>query len=224
MAVRTKAFPTKGGELGPFAGRFVDALETWPDDYHVGSARTVRLKTLAAAYDEKYSAHLAAQDAARAATSEKDAAQDALLEELSSISRLVKGNDEVTNASLERLGLQPRSNSRTPVPRPSEYPLADVINTACLEHTLTIINPENGTRRAKPYGVVGCEIYVAVSPSIPTRDSAYRLAALATRGTEVITFADSEGGQPAHYRLRWINTRGEAGPFSPVFSATVPAV
>ena len=47
---------------------------------------------------------------------------------------------------------------------------------------------------------------------------------MATRGTEVVTFNNEEGGQTAHYRLRWMNTRGEAGPFSPVFSATIPAV
>ena len=71
---------------------------------------------------------------------------------------------------------------------------------------------------------MGCEIFVAVSPSVPTREADYRFVALATRSTEVITFRDGEGGQPAHYRLRWVNTKGESGPFSPVFSATIPAV
>ncbi|MEZ6127779.1 MAG: hypothetical protein R3C59_03795 [Planctomycetaceae bacterium] len=224
MATKNRSLPAKGAELGPFATRFVEVLEALPGDYHTGPERTARLKALVTVYDQKYAAQLAAQDAARTATNEKDVAQTELLDELASISRFVKGNDEVSNASLERLGLPPRSTSRTPVPRPTEYPLADVINTACLEHTLMIINPESKTRRAKPAGVVGCEIHVAVAAAVPTRETDYRFVALATRSTEVVTFQDGEGGQAAHYRLRWVNTRGEAGPFSPVFSATIPAV
>ena len=224
MTTRQKTFPTKSGELGPFADRYVEQLETHPAEYHAGDERTAKLKALTAAYNQKYAAQLAAQDVARAATDEKDAAKDALLQELSSVTRFIKGNDDVSNASLERLGLQPRNTHRTPVPRPTEYPLADVMNTACVEHTLTIINPDSRTRRGKPHGVVGCEIYVAVSPTAPTDSAAYRLVSVATRGTEVVTFADNEGGQTAHYRLRWMNTRGEAGPFSPVFSSTIPAV
>ncbi|MEZ6125726.1 MAG: hypothetical protein R3C49_21480 [Planctomycetaceae bacterium] len=203
---------------------FLEVLEALPNDYHVGTERTERLKAVLGVFNVKFADHLAAQDAAKTATAEKDAALSGLSDELASIARLVKGNDLVTNAMLERLGLAARSTGRTPVPVPTGYPLADVMNTACLEHTLMIINPDSKTRRAKPAGAVGCEIYVAVSAAVPSREADYRFVALATRSTEVITFEDGQGGQPAHYRLRWVNTKGEAGPLSPVFSATIPAV
>lgn len=224
MVMKTKQFPTRGSELGPFADHYVDTLKAHPGDYQTGDNRTDRLKTLTNDYNVKFAAQLAAQDAAKAATVAKDEAQAALLAELSSVTRLIKGNDEVSNTSLERLGLQPRSTHRTPVQRPTEFPLLEVTDSACLQQTLAIINPESRTRRGKPAGVIGCEIYVSVASTAPSREADYRLVAVATRGSEVVTFADKDGGQPAHYRARWINSRGETGPFSPVFSATIPAI
>lgn len=224
MVIRTKPLPQNGEALGPFAVHYVEQLDAHPADYHVGTQRVDRLKLATENFNQKLAAQLAAVDAAKAATREKDEAQTQLLHELGSCSRFVKGNDEVSDASLERLGLPPRSTHRTPVRRPTSFPLVDVMSTACVEHTLTIINPDSKTRRGKPHGVTGCEIYVAVSTTVPTAEADYRLVNVATRGTEVVTFNNEEGGKPAHYRVRWVNTRGEVGPFSPVFSATIPAV
>ena len=33
-----------------------------------------------------------------------------------------------------------------------------------------------------------------------------------------------DGGKLAHYLLRWVNTKGETGPWGQVASATIPAV
>jgi predicted phage tail protein len=34
--------------------------------------------------------------------------------------------------------------------------------------------------------------------------------------------AGADAGKTAHYWLRWVNTRGEAGPWSDTISATIP--
>ncbi|MCK4342738.1 MAG: hypothetical protein KAY37_13555 [Phycisphaerae bacterium] len=36
-------------------------------------------------------------------------------------------------------------------------------------------------------------------------------------------FTGPDGGQTAHYMLRWLSTRGEAGPWSETASATIGA-
>ncbi len=220
----TMTIPTGTANLGPFAQNFVSQLEEHAGDYHAGTERTERVAAAYKVYEEKLEAHTAARDAAKAATLEKDVARDGLLEALASTSRFIKGNDEVTNSSLERLGLPARSSHRTPVRVPTEFPVGAIMNTDVLEHTLTIFNPEKRTRRGKPTGVTACEIWVAVAPTTPKEDSAYRMIALATRETQQITFNANEGGEMAHYRLRWVNTKGEVGPWSPVASGTIPAV
>ncbi|MEZ6125755.1 MAG: hypothetical protein R3C49_21635 [Planctomycetaceae bacterium] len=64
-----------------------------------------------------------------------------------------------------------------------------------------------------------------MSASVPTREADYRFVALATRSTEVITFQDRQGSQPAHYRLQLGEHQRRTRTVQPaMFSATIPAV
>ncbi|NUQ10425.1 MAG: hypothetical protein HUU24_15360, partial [Phycisphaerae bacterium] len=44
-----------------------------------------------------------------------------------------------------------------------------------------------------------------------------------TRTPYLATFDGADGGKPAHYMLRWINTKGQPGPWSETATATVGA-
>ena len=217
------AVPKNAGELTPFAQNAVTVLEEFPNEYKAGE-RTDRVKTALEVYKQKLAAHEAAKDEAKAATNEKDKAKDELLSALQSTLRFVKGNDEVSNAALERLGVTPRSSHRTPVRVPTEFPVGAVISTDLLRHTVTIFDPSRRSGKGKPAGVTSCEVFVAVADQAPKNPEDYRLAAIATRDHVDVTFKSDEGGRTAHYLLRWVNTRGESGPWSPVFSGTIPAV
>ena len=65
---------------------------------------------------------------------------------------------------------------------------------------------------------------MAVADHAPANPEDYRLACVATRDNAEVSFKAEDGGKNAHYLLRWVNTRGETGPWSPVFSGTIPAV
>lgn len=98
------------------------------------------------------------------------------------------------------------------------------MSTNRLEHTVSYSDITTPTRRARPEVVSACEIYVAVGAVPPTDPKQYRFVGLSTRTPEVVTFESEDGGKTANYLLRWVNTKGEAGPWSQVISATVPAV
>ncbi|MEZ6125756.1 MAG: hypothetical protein R3C49_21640 [Planctomycetaceae bacterium] len=98
----------------------------------------------------KYAAHLAAQDAAKTATAQKDAALSEAVGRADSIARLVKKGNDGANRDAGTSGpvaSQHRPNSGSCADQVSS---ADVMNTACLELTLMILNPDSKTRRAKP--------------------------------------------------------------------------
>ena len=80
------------------------------------------------------------------------------------------------------------------------------------------------TRKARPYGVRGCEVFCAVADNPPTNPEDYRFVAFSTRTPELIKFKSQDGGHTANILLRWVNTKGEPGPWSQVASATIPAV
>ena len=47
--------------------------------------------------------------------------------------------------------------------------------------------------------------------------------AVDTRTPYTTDFDGADGGKQAHYMLRWVNTRGETGPWSETATATIGA-
>ncbi|MHC4091986.1 MAG: hypothetical protein ACYSVY_17250 [Planctomycetota bacterium] len=57
-----------------------------------------------------------------------------------------------------------------------------------------------------------------VSPSDPGE---LNFLLRSTRTLAVAELPGEEGGNPGHYMVRWLDTRGEAGPWSETASATI---
>ena len=70
---------------------------------------------------------------------------------------------------------------------------------------------------------------IAAPGDPPLSDPASRLAGpgeltfllLSTRTPAAAEFTGPDGGKTAHYMVRWLSTRGDAGPWSETASATI---
>ncbi|MBK8913114.1 MAG: hypothetical protein IPM64_00690 [Phycisphaerales bacterium] len=126
-------------------------------------------------------------------------------------------------------------------------PLVRVDTSRRLLHTLRFSDESTPTRRRKPYGVLGAEVWVALAAAhdpppllrfagvassefrVTSSEEngeptpAFRFLAVSTDGTLQTDFTTAEAGQTAYYALRWLSTRGETGPWSEVAAATVAA-
>ncbi len=88
-------------------------------------------------------------------------------------------------------------------------------------------------RRDRPEGVAGAEVWVKLidaphtgqpAPTDPIGDpKTFSFLTMTTRPTLRTDFRAADGGKTAVYMLRWVNTRGEKGPWSDVTTATVAA-
>ncbi|MEZ6132523.1 MAG: hypothetical protein R3C59_27985 [Planctomycetaceae bacterium] len=225
-ATRTKTsfIPPAEGNFDAFVRQFVNQVAADPTEYEVSAERVKALQTQLADWDKKYAAAVKARDAAKAATESKDEARRTLEETVRSVAKLIQANDEITNAARDAAGLPIHKTSRTPVPVPHTFPTGTVIGSDRLELTLMYSDVATPTRKARPHGVRGCEVYVAVGENPPTSPEDYRFVAFSTRTPELIKFKSDEGGQTANILLRWVNTKGESGPWSQPIMATIPAV
>jgi hypothetical protein len=126
-----------------------------------------------------------------------------------------------------------RDPHRTAPPTPTTRPLAKVESGNRLTHTLRFTDESTPTRKAKPRGVQGAEVWLALadpntpapplpSPDTSSRDS-YKFLSLSSRGSLHADFPSADAGKTAYYALPWVSTRGEKGPWSEVTSATVAA-
>ena len=85
---------------------------------------------------------------------------------------------------------------------------------------------QTSARRARPAGVLGADVWVKLVDAdqpTPTNPAALTFLTMTTKPTFRADFKPGEGGKSAVYMARWINTRGEKGPWSEIATATVAA-
>jgi hypothetical protein len=136
------------------------------------------------------------------------------------VSEFLAGNSKVSDSDRARMGLTVKSTTRTPVAAPSTRPVAIIDYSVRLQHTINFAD-EGATSKAKPVGVHGCEIFYKIDGAAPVDASELSYLATDTATPYVTTFEGKYAGKTVYYMLRWVNTRGEQGPWSSTFSAMV---
>ncbi len=173
-----------------------------------------------------FAANVAAQAAAQAARQTKDGARAALEAAIRPLVRRMQASAAVSDAEKAALGITIPDTTSTPVTPPTTHPTCNIGFEERLQHVIDFRDANAPNKRAKPEGVIGCEIWVkvdAVGAVPPTDPSQLDFLALDTASPYVAEYAGTDGGKNAHYMLRWVNSRGQKGPWSPVFSATIGA-
>jgi hypothetical protein len=136
----------------------------------------------------------------------------------------LKNNPLVTDEDLVLMGLPKRNaGGRKPPPVPETWPVA-IANTATTRRVVVAYRDSSlPHRKAKPAGVHGAEIrwMVADAPqSVRLEDLVY--VTFDTRTPFILDFHEEERGKRLYFALRWENSRGVKGPFSPIQNANIP--
>jgi hypothetical protein len=101
--------------------------------------------------------------------------------------------------------------------------VAQVDGSQRLLHVLTLRDENSPTNRSRPVGVSGAEVCCYVNGTAPTDPRQCKLVAVAKKSTVRVEFEGADAGKNAYYMVRWVNSRGEKGPWSDTSSATVAA-
>jgi hypothetical protein len=218
--------PRADGDCAVWAAQFSSTCGSYSGVLHLPDPVLTEIADAVSAFASAIEAHDAARNAAQAAALAKREARAAMEKMLRRFTRGFQSNPGVTDALRARLGITVPTGALTPSPAPTTAPSVSVEHSSRLTHTLRLVDSAAPTRTAKPRGVQGAEVWVALTEpgdSAPTDPLAYRYHQLTTRDTVQRTFVAAEGGKTAHYQLRWVSTRGERGPWSEVCAATVAA-
>jgi len=152
----------------------------------------------------------------------KDDAREPYVKALRSfVAQWLASNSKVTNSDRERMGLTVKSGTRTPVPVPITLPVGTVDFSIRLQHTISYSDEATPRSKAKPAGVHGCEIWMKIDGNAPVDASELSYVATDTSSPYTTTFEGRYAGRIVYYWLRWVNTRGERGPWSSTISAIV---
>jgi len=178
-------------------------------------------------FDTKMADNVTAQQAAQSARQAKDASRDSLESAVRQLVRQLQASGDVDDAERAALGITVPDRVRTTSAGGIDTrPIGAVDTSQRLRHEIRFSDEATPTSRAKPAGVMGCEIWVKVAATgeaSPADPDELSFVAMDTASPYIVEYEGADGGKTAHYMLRWVKTGGEKGPWSETISATITA-
>lgn len=172
-------------------------------------------------WDTSYPDHVAAQSAAQGASQTKNTSRKTLEAAVRPFVQRLQASPTVENSHRASLGVAVRSTERTSAGVPESRPVATIDTSQRLRHTINFSDESTPGRRGKPEGVLGCQIYVKVGDPAPVDPNELHFIAMDTATPYVKVYDGADANKSAHYMLRWVNRKGETGPWSQTVSATI---
>jgi len=178
-------------------------------------------------FDTTMAANFTGQQAAQSARQAKDASREALESLIRQLVRQLQASGDVDNSERAALGITvPDTIRTTAVGGISTRPIGAVDTSQRLRHEIRFSDEATPTSRAKPAGIMGCEIWVKVAATgeaAPINADELSFLSMDTASPYVAEYDGANGGKTAHYMLRWVKGSGDKGPWSETVSATITA-
>lgn len=185
------------------------------------AADVAPVNTFQATWTADYADHIKAQALAESASQAKTATRDNFENLIRSLVRRIQSAPSVTEAQRAAMQIGLRENARQTARAPQTRPVGQIDTGQRLRHTVSFTDELTPESRAKPDGVHGCEVWVKLGDPAPVDGKGLSFLALDTRTPYIAEYDGAQAGQTAHYMLRWVNAKGEAGPWSQTVSATI---
>jgi hypothetical protein len=215
--------PSSDADLIAWVNNFLAYANANLATFEITAGDLTPVQDAATNFATDFAANKAAQASAQGARQKKDDSRSALLALVRPLARRLQARGTVKDSDRQSLGLKVKSTTRTAAAAPTSRPVATVDTSQRLRHVISFVDEQMPGSRAKPAGAMGCEIWVKVGPTPPVDVSECRYLATETATPYTAEYDGADAGQIAHYLLRWVNTRGERGPWSQTVSATITA-
>lgn len=213
--------PADDAGLAGFANNFFSFIDVSPAAYGLLAADATALSTANGEFGTALTNHNATTIASQSARAAKDAKRTVLVTLLRSLANRAQASGSLTDAERVQLGITVRDTTPTAVAQPSSQPVLFIGTQNRLQHEISFRDALTPTSKAKPAGVLGCEIYRKISPTPPVSVDDCQFLTLDTSTPYIAEYASANAGSMVHYMARWVNRNGLVGPTSDVISATI---
>jgi len=139
--------------------------------------------------------------------------------------RRLQASAVVSDAEKASLGITV-AQAPSPIGPPTMWGGAPICSIECgnrLQQTLRFVDSATLTRKAKPAGALGVEIWNKVGITPPTGEAELRFVAVDTNAPYLMNFDSTDGGKTNYVWMRWVSPTGERGPWSEQAQATIAA-
>ncbi|TVQ57148.1 MAG: hypothetical protein EA377_01155 [Phycisphaerales bacterium] len=205
--------PTDSG-FRDFLTNFSNLINDDPARFGVTEADATVIKNHQQGYEAAYLPCQSAETRTGALVQHKDAVKAAAVASIRVYAMLIKNNAGVSNQDKKALGLHVNDTTPTPIPVPDSAPLLSIIAAFSGEHIITYADENSPHLKRKPAGVKQIQIYRHVAPGAKTLPEGGEEVGLFTRAPIKVAQSPSDVAMTATYFGRWVNPKGEKGPWS----------
>jgi len=218
----TDYIPQNDAEMNVWQKNLIDIVSPNLMNWGIGNEDFTFLKTKQTVWDGAYAKASNKQNRTAADVVAKNEAYDEYVAVIRPfVAQWLANNSKVSDSDRVRMGLTVRTGTRTPSPVPATCPVGTIDFSVRLQHTIHFYDEASAHSNAKPAGVHGCEIFIKIDGDAPKDASELTYVAICTASPYTVKFDGAKAGKTAYYWLRWVNMRGEYGPWSTTISAMV---
>lgn len=205
------------GELLVVANQFLGVMTADPAAYGATPAHIGSLTSLISTFEGDLAAHVAAQAAAKAATSAKEGSRAPLIAEMRTRRDVAKATG-ATEAQMAATAL-PFGGGK--VPANATVPKGSVDTRERLRHTISWTEATTPDNKRRPRGAMGAEIFVKIDGPPPgdARECTFLTVDSAT--PYLAEYDSADAGKMAHYLMRWRMRDGSVGAWADTISVTI---
>lgn len=204
-------------ELIDVATQVIAAMTPDPTVYGSSAAVVTQLTTDKNTFSTDLGSHVAAQAAAKAATSTKELSRDIVEAAIRSIRNVAKAAG-TKQAEMDALGIPSSSGA---APSNATVPAGAVNTSERLRHTISWTDAAALDNKRKPRGVMGCEIWLKLDGPPPTDEKECTFLTLDAATPYLSEYPGTDAGKMAHYMLRWRMRDGSVSAWGETISATI---
>ena len=217
----TDFIPSSDIEFNVWQGNLIQLLDVNAAAWGISADDVTALMALQTVWATAFAKASNRQNRSSADVQAKDDARAPFQKSIRSfVAQWLANNNKVTNSDRERLEITVKSGTRTPVAVPVSTPVGTIDFSIRQQHSLSFVDSAtNG--KAKPDGVHGCEVWLKKGGEAPKTDADFSYVGIDTKSPYVLSFSVEDIGKTIYYRMRWINKRGQTGPWSSTISAIV---
>ncbi len=205
--------PLRDGDLNLWGINFDTLITAGPSVFGLQPADAVFIHGYVSAFTTALQTAINPSTRTPASVAEKDGAKAAMLDIVRLYAQQIRLNHGVADVDKIALGITVTDAIRTPIPAPSTYPVVQVVGATFLAHTLRYNDQNTPDSRAKPFGALGLQLFVAIGDAPASSPEQADFQVFVTHQPFEVTFQPGQGGKYATYFSRWQTATGLVGPW-----------
>lgn len=207
----TSYIPSRDADLDSWSLNFATLITATPLAYGLTAPDAVIIQASVDSWHAAYGVTVDPSTRTPSAIAAKDAARATMLATVRPYAMAINARSATTDEQRSDLGITIRKTVMTPIPAPTTAPALSVSSAIPFATTLLYRDPATPTSKAKPFGVIGVQLWTAIGTVAAIDPSQATFYGVATKSPCVIGFTAPQQGKQCTVFARFVTRGGPGG-------------